>query len=425
MLKDESYKLMGLLFEVHNELGTVYKEKNYQDAIEAMLKRESIPYEREKRIDVKIGDTKVSDIFADFVIDNKILLEIKATKFITQEDIRQTLKYIKSSNIPLGIIVNFRKEKLEYKRLVNPAFESDSSLFEQNSSDATLGTKVEVKNLNSFKVVGKAIEYEIKRQIKALEAGESLVQETRGWDEAKGATFSQRKKESSDDYRYFPDPDLPKLKISEIAEFQNLELPELPWEKRGRYEKDYGIKAEDTESFVVDAELGAFFEEVIKQLRERSDLVVGGSKRSDLEEQFHDTIKLASNYVTSDLIGLQQNTNFSIYENLKPEAFAELIQMVGAGELSSRGAKDILKVLTEQGGAPRQIAEEKGLFQKSDEGELKQVVEKIIAENDAVVAEYKAGKEASLQFLIGQGMRATKGSANPGVLKKLFEESLK
>ena len=117
-----------------------------------------------------------------------------------------------------------------------------------NAESQKLGTKVEVKNLNSFKVVGKAIEYEIARQIKALETGEKLVQETRGWDENRGATFSQRKKESSDDYRYFPDPDLPKLRISEIAKFQDITLPELPRQKRERYARDYGIKAEDIES---------------------------------------------------------------------------------------------------------------------------------------------------------------------------------
>jgi len=268
------------------------------------------------------------------------------------------------------------------------------------------GTKVEVKNLNSFKIVEKAIDYEINRQIKAIEKGEEVVQETRGWDEAKGVTFSQRIKESSEDYRYFPDPDLPKLKISKVDEFQNLELPELPWEKRERYKKDFGIKDEYIESYVVDNKLGDFFEKVVSKLNKKNDF-----------------IKLASNYITSDLAGiLSTNLEAKIPSDI---GFAELVNMAGDGEISSRGAKDILKIMVASGGNPKDIAKEKGLFQKSDEGELKDIVGKIIKENEDAVKEYKDGKEQALQFLIGQGMKETKGSANPGVLKKIFEEVLR
>ena len=269
----------------------------------------------------------------------------------------------------------------------------------------SFGIKVEVKNLNSFRVVAKAIEYEVARQTKVLERGEKLVQETRGWDEAKQSTFSQRMKESSHDYRYFPDPDLPKLRLSEIAEFQNISLPELPTEKRERYAHDYGIKSEDIESFITDEALGAFFEGVATALKDRA-LVV-----------------LASNYTTSDLLGMRAN-GADIFTHLAPASFSALIQMVASGEISSRGAKDILKILVEKGGDPREIATREGLFQKSDAGELKAIAEKIIAENEKVVAEYKAGKVASLQFLVGQGMRASRGSANPEMLRKTFIELL-
>ncbi|MEK7134495.1 MAG: Asp-tRNA(Asn)/Glu-tRNA(Gln) amidotransferase subunit GatB [Patescibacteria group bacterium] len=269
----------------------------------------------------------------------------------------------------------------------------------------SFGIKVEVKNLNSFRVVAKAIEYEVARQTKVLERGEKLVQETRGWDEAKQSTFSQRMKESSHDYRYFPDPDLPKLRLSEIAEFQNISLPELPTEKRERYAHDYGIKSEDIESFITDEALGAFFEGVATALKDRA-LVV-----------------LASNYTTSDLLGMRAN-GADIFTHLAPASFSALIQMVASGEISSRGAKDILKILVEKGGDPREIAAHEGLFQKSDAGELKAIAEKIIAENEKVVAEYKAGKTASLQFLVGQGMRASRGSANPEMLRKTFIELL-
>lgn len=135
VLADESYDLMGLLFEVHNKLGPIYKEKNYQDAIEAILKREKILYEREKNIPLEFESIKISNFFADFIVDKKILIEVKSTKFITQNDIRQTLRYIRSTNLPLGIIVNFRSDKLEYKRLINPLFGKNSVSFDKDSSD--------------------------------------------------------------------------------------------------------------------------------------------------------------------------------------------------------------------------------------------------------------------------------------------------
>jgi aspartyl-tRNA(Asn)/glutamyl-tRNA(Gln) amidotransferase subunit B len=268
-----------------------------------------------------------------------------------------------------------------------------------------LGTKTEVKNINSFKAVERAVAYEIERQIQVIESGGKVVQETRGWNEDKQATFSQRLKEDSHDYRYFPDPDLPKLKISEIPEFAEevlkKELPELPWEKRGRYEKDYGIKAVDVEIFVRPGIISAFFEKVCQDFTGDRNL-----------------IKLASNYIISDLLGLMKGG-----ENLgkiEDRNFAALIKMAAEAKISSRGAKDILKIMFENGGEPDRIAEEKGLLQKSDMGELEKIAEQIIIDNPKVVADYKAGKEVALMSLVGQGMKATKGSANPQVLKEVF-----
>ena len=272
---------------------------------------------------------------------------------------------------------------------------------------STLGIKVEVKNLNSFKSVEQAIEYEFERQSELLEDGQVVVQETRGWDETKGETFSQRLKESSHDYRYFPDPDLPKLRISEIEAFKNLvdTIPELPWQKRERYGKDYGIKTEDAEMFVNMPELALFFEVVTKDLKEDKKLV-----------------QLASNYITNDLVKLL-NGDYSKLDK-QDKNFATLISMAGSGEVSSRGAKDILVEMITNGGDPKGIAEAKNLFQKSDVGELQTIIDRIIANNPKVVADYRAGKEASLKFLIGQGMRESKGSANPTVLETLFKKAL-
>ncbi|MFA5022856.1 MAG: Asp-tRNA(Asn)/Glu-tRNA(Gln) amidotransferase subunit GatB [Candidatus Paceibacterota bacterium] len=279
------------------------------------------------------------------------------------------------------------------------------------STSEQLGTKVEVKNLNSFKSVEKAIDFEIARQIKVLEEGEKVVQETRGWDENKQITFSQRLKESSHDYRYFPDPDLPKLFLSEIPEFTpeaiKKSLPQLPWERREHFTKNFGLKSEDVEIFVQDHQLANFFTEVA----EGFDLALETTKAY---------LQTAANYITSDILGLATATG-----ELKlpePKDYAELIKMVGAKEISSRGAKDILDIMIKEGGDPKQIAEARGLLQVHDEGAISAIVDQVIANNEAVFVEYRGGKEKSLMFLIGQAMKESKGSANPELLKKLFVE---
>lgn len=283
-----------------------------------------------------------------------------------------------------------------------------------------LGTKVEVKNLNSFRAVERAIAYEVERMTKILEGGPGeIVQETRGWDDGKQATFSQRKKESAHDYRYFPDPDLPKLKISEIPEFSHEALkatmPELPWEKRARLVREYGVKPENAEIFTIDATLGALFEDTMN--------AIGGDRPS---------VALIENYITSDLAGLMKGlpaasvtAGGNSIGGVTGENLADLITMIKAGDLSSRGAKDTLAILYTEGGHPHEIAKERGLIQKNDVEALKAIVVEVIAANPTVVADYKGGKVALLQFFIGQGMKASKGSANPGTLKTLFEEALK
>jgi len=269
--------------------------------------------------------------------------------------------------------------------------------------EGKLGTKVEVKNLNSFRTVERSIAYEIERHIEVLEGGGKIVQETRGWDEAKQKTYSQRIKEDSHDYRYFPDPDLPKLMVSEVFDLKNLEesLPELPWERRDRYTKDLGIKKEDAESFVGNFELGSFFEKVTADFSGNKDL-----------------IKLASNYISSDLVGILSKDTKLKYPDDK--SFAKIITMTSEGKISSRAAKDLLARIMKEGGNPEEIAEREGLIQKNDEGELKIILEKLIAENPKVVADYKSGKENSAMFFVGQAMKITNGSANPQIIKKIL-----
>jgi len=288
--------------------------------------------------------------------------------------------------------------------------EANISVAEEGATE--LGTKVEVKNLNSFKVAERAIDFEIKRMTELLEEGrgDEIVQETKGWDEAKQKTFSQRKKETSADYRYFPEPDLPKLKISEIPEFDadvlRAELPELPWERRERLNST-GISDKQAEIFVNNEDFAKIFFETSEILKDEKEII------------------LAANYLTSDLVSIIKESAPGALDKITAPDFSELIKMINAGDISSRGAKDILLIMAKQGGSPKEIADKEGLIQKNDTEELKKIASKIIEDNDSVAADYKAGKEASMQFLIGQGMKETKGSANPQVLKEVFLELLK
>jgi aspartyl-tRNA(Asn)/glutamyl-tRNA(Gln) amidotransferase subunit B len=281
------------------------------------------------------------------------------------------------------------------------------------SKTNTFGTKVEVKNINSFRAAGKAIDFEFKRQVGLLEKGEKVVQETRGWDENKEITFSQRLKESAHDYRYFPEPDLPKLIISEVPEFSTQELKkslvELPQEKRDRFTKDFGLKSEDVETYLNNSKLSKFFEAVV----------------SLLPSQEGESLRLASNYIISDMIGLSKNLGQDFTEGLVTiENFVDLIKMIKSGDLSSRGAKDTLKIMFEIGGSPLSIATENGWIQKNDPEEVKKVVREVISVNEDSVTQYKNGKESLLQFFIGQTMKAMKGSGNPEIIKKVVLEEL-
>ncbi len=271
-----------------------------------------------------------------------------------------------------------------------------------------LGIPVEVKNIASFRSAVKAALYEQKRMIDLIENGkiDEIVKETRGWDDSKQKTFSQRSKENAEDYRYFPDPDLPKMYLHSMFDIEKMRecLPELPGAKRIRYTNDYGIKDEDIESFVEDRELSKWFEEVAKILNNK------------------DKIKTASNYITSDYLGLQKSN--PEVQLPKAENFAELMTMFADGVISSRGAKDILAMIVLKDESPMKIATEKDLIQKNDEGALKEIAQKIIDANPVVVATYKGGKENALMSLVGQIMKETKGSANPALVQKILKELL-
>lgn len=314
----------------------------------------------------------------------------KATKFA--KELQLVLWYLGVSEANM--------EKGEMRVEANISISSDKKV---------LGTKVEVKNLNSFRSVERAIKYEVDRMTELMEGGKGaeIVQETRGWDDSKQRTFSQRKKEGSADYRYFPDPDLPKMKLHEAFDLDKMkkEMPELPAQKRARYQKDFGIKDEDIEVYINDPELGAWFEAVAKALNEKN------------------KTKTASNYITSDYMGLKK-ANLDI-RCPSTENFTELINLVTENKISSRAAKDILALITVKDESPLKISTEKNLLQSSDESALKVIVEKIISENPEIISVYKSGKENAIMSLVGKIIKESNGSANPQIVIKLLKEMLK
>jgi len=279
------------------------------------------------------------------------------------------------------------------------------------SQDAdTFGTKVEVKNLNSFRSVESAIEYEITRQIELLENGEEVQQETRGWDEMKLRTFSQRTKETAKDYRYFPDPDIPKMDLTLYEPFSssrlNEKLPKLPQEKRVFY-KNLGLPSSSVEVIISSPELDRYF------------ATISESTASP------EILKLSANYLTSDVAALLADAEAPrTLDTLATEHFTELMTLLAEKKIGSRVAKDLLVELFDGEVGPKEIAEKRNLLQVSDPSQLAPLVTEIIEENPAAVAEYKGGKEAALQFLLGQGMKKSRGAADPGLLRELLQKEL-
>ena len=267
------------------------------------------------------------------------------------------------------------------------------------------GTKVEIKNLNSFKMVQKAIQYEIERQTEACQNGETIVQETRLWSEAKGVTFSMRSKEDAHDYRYFPDPDLVPFTLSrEGVEEIRKTLPELPLERAKRFIKEFGLSDYDAYTLVEDKKLAGYFESCVRE---------GAGA------------KFASNWVQNELLALLNAKNIAIDECLvSPHALAGLIRLVEKETISGKTAKDVLQEMAATGKAADVIVKEKGLVQVSDTGLIEKAVENAIAANPVAVAEFKAGKQKAVGALVGAVMKETGGKANPKVVNEILQKKL-
>ena len=272
---------------------------------------------------------------------------------------------------------------------------------------AQLGTRTETKNLNSFRSVEKAVEYEVKRQIEMLERGEKITQETRGWDDAKQKTFTQRSKEEAHDYRYMPDPDLPPLVLTEemISEIRAT-MPLMPQDLRDEFKK-LGLDVSATETLVEEMPAGKF---------------ILGLLNSGLRPPL---VKKVANWLTSDVQSLVASEKLT-WENahLNAQALSDLAKMTDENKISSTGAKIVLEELVTKGGNPQEIAEAKNLLQVSDEAEITKIVEEVLAENPKAAQDVKNGEMKAIGFLVGQVMKASQGKANPGVTQDLVKKAL-
>lgn len=301
------------------------------------------------------------------------------------------------------------------------------------NSDGSWGTKVEIKNINSVKFAADAVDYEIKRQTELLEAGEKIKQETRGWDEFKKQSFSQRSKEEAHDYRYFPEPDLPPLTFTK-EQIENIKsgMTELPSQRRIRF-KQYGINDSQIDIFTSAKHLGDYYEHVATELdsaamdyHQKKEIKGDYPSEPHLVEKLH---TLAANYIITEFPMLLNASGKELDDlegfRLSPEGFAELMVLIFHKELSSSAAKTVLKEMAETGLHPEQIMHDKNLAQVSDTGELNAATLKVLSDNPKAVEDYKKGKEASLKFLVGMAMKETKGKANPQVVEGMIKEMLK
>jgi len=285
-----------------------------------------------------------------------------------------------------------------------------------------LNPKVEIKNINSFRSVEKAILYEIKRQEEALKNGEPLTQETRGWNDVRGTTVAQREKESAHDYRYFPEPDIAPIKInSQWLEEIRTRLPELPAEKLERFRRQYGFSLYDAETLTADKDVADYVEQVISELRAWVE-----QNGHNWETAYVKLAKLTGNWVGTELFKYLNEYKATIDKiKITPENFGEFIALVYDNKVNSSAAQIIFQEMFAYGGDPSNIMEAKGLAQMEDESELENIVNQIIIDNKKAVAEYKAGKQNALQFLVGKAMAASKGKANPQKARWLLEKNLK
>jgi aspartyl-tRNA(Asn)/glutamyl-tRNA(Gln) amidotransferase subunit B len=285
------------------------------------------------------------------------------------------------------------------------SFRCDANVSVRPQGQRDFGTRTELKNMNSFRHVEKALEYEIKRQIALLEGGDEVVQETRLWDEDQGRTLSMRGKEEAHDYRYFPDPDLVPLEVSEtwIEDIRGT-LPELPAGKRKRFVNQYGIPEYDADVLTASRSLADYYEECVRLFGEP---------------------KIVSNWIMGDLLRELKKDDREIEEcPVPPKHLASMLKMIKDGAISGKIAKTVFEEMYRSGESPEKIVREKGLIQVTDVDEIQRIIHGVLEGNPKLVQDYQTGKEQLLGFFVGQVMKATKGKANPKLVNDLLRKSL-
>ncbi|MGE5590727.1 MAG: Asp-tRNA(Asn)/Glu-tRNA(Gln) amidotransferase subunit GatB [Bacillota bacterium] len=295
---------------------------------------------------------------------------------------------------------------VSYLKMEEGNLRADVNVSVRPTGSTEFGTRTEMKNVSSFRAVVRGIEYEAERQVKMLEEGGSILQETRQWNETKGVTVALRSKEEAHDYRYFPDPDLPALDISrEYVERIRAALPELPDARQARYVRDFGLRDVDAGILTSDLSLAAFYEEAARL--------------------YPKDPKAVANWVLGDLLRIMNARAAESDEiPITPKQLADTLKLIDQGTISGKIAKTVFEEMMATGKDPEVIVKEKGLVQISDTSELEKVIADVIAANPQPVADFRGGKETALGFLVGQVMKATRGKANPGMVNELLRRAL-
>ena len=306
--------------------------------------------------------------------------------------------------------LNTLKERLKYTKVSDVSMElgslrCDANVSVRKKGDSVLGTRTETKNLNSFKAVVRAIEYETNRQIEVIENGGRVVQETRLWDEEQGVTRPMRSKEEAMDYRYFPEPDLPKIIISnDRLEKVKKEMPEFADKKTKRFIEGYKLNEKEAITLATEPELAEYYEEIVKK---------------------SDEPKLSANWMLTEILRVLKEKNIGIEQfSVSSENIAKLIKLIKSNIISSKIAKEVFEILQVENKDPEIIVKEKGLIQITDNSEIEKIVEQVLEENQQSVEDYKAGKSNALKYLVGQAMKLSRGKANPQMINELILKKL-
>ncbi|MBJ7901566.1 MAG: Asp-tRNA(Asn)/Glu-tRNA(Gln) amidotransferase subunit GatB [Cyanobacteria bacterium RI_101] len=398
--------------------------KNYQ------ISQYDLPIVEHGKLEIELVDKKTKAVSRKTIGVTRVHMEEDAGKLVHAGSDRlagstHSLVDFNRTGVPLLEIVSepdlrSGQEAAEYaqslRQLVRYLGVSDGNMQEGSlrcdvnisvrpRGEKEFGVKVEIKNMNSFSAIQKAIEHEIERQIEALENGEAIIQETRLWEEGSQRTISMRKKEGSSDYRYFPEPDLPPLEVTEAQkEAWRADLPELPAPKRRRYEAEFGLSPYDARVLTEDREVAEYFERAA---------AAGASA------------KLLANWITQDIAAYLNAQKLTITElPLQPAQLAELVALIESGAISGKIAKEILPELLEKGGSPQKLVEAKGMTQLSDPAALAEVIAQVIAAHPKELEKFRSGKGNMKGFFVGQVMKQTGGRADPKLTNQLLDEQL-